>query len=85
MIVVLDADGSELWTKRIDNDPLMFGLEIENAGSQAEVVLEPTSGWYWAADVITTREAQFIGASVGGQGVCNPLKGWAHLIDPPSP
>ena len=26
VIVVLDADGTELWTKRIDNDPLTLGL-----------------------------------------------------------
>jgi hypothetical protein len=53
VIVVLDADGTELWTKRIDNDPLTLGLEIEEAGPDPEVVLEATWGWYWAADVIT--------------------------------
>jgi transposase len=52
VIVVLDADGTELWTKRIDNDPLTLGLEIEEAGPAPEVVLEATWGWYWAADVI---------------------------------
>jgi hypothetical protein len=30
VIVVLDADGSELWTRRIDNDPSTLGLEIED-------------------------------------------------------
>lgn len=53
VIVVLDADGTELWTKRIDNDPLTLGLEIERAGPEPEVVLEATWGWYWAADVIS--------------------------------
>jgi transposase len=52
VIVVLDSDGTELWTKRIDNDPVTLGLEIENAGPAPEVVLEATWGWYWAADVI---------------------------------
>jgi transposase len=52
VIVVLDADGTELWTRRIDNDPLTLGLEIEEAGPDPEVVLEATWGWYWAADVI---------------------------------
>ncbi len=37
---------------RIDNSPLALGLEIEKAGPEPEVVLEATSGWYWAADVI---------------------------------
>ena len=53
VIVVLDGDGSELWTTRIDNDPLTLGLEIEKAGPGPEVVLEATWGWYWAAEVIT--------------------------------
>ena len=26
VIVVLDADGTELWNRRIDNDPLTLGL-----------------------------------------------------------
>ena len=53
VIVVLDGDGTELWTTRIDNDPVTLGLEIEKAGPAPEVVLEATWGWYWAADVIT--------------------------------
>ncbi len=53
VIVVLDGDGTELWTTRIDNSPLALGLEIEKAGPAPEVVLEATWGWYWAADVIT--------------------------------
>jgi transposase len=53
VIVVLASDGTELWTKRIDNDPLTLGLEIEKAGPSPEVVLEATWGWYWAADVIS--------------------------------
>ena len=52
VIVVLDGDGAELWTHRIDNEPLRLGLEIEAAGPEPEVVLEATWGWYWAADVI---------------------------------
>ena len=53
VIVVLDGDGTALWTHRIDNSPLNLGLEIEKAGPAPEVVLEATWGWYWAADVIT--------------------------------
>ncbi len=32
VIVVLEADGTELWTTGIENDPLTLGLEIEKAG-----------------------------------------------------
>jgi hypothetical protein len=53
VIVVLDGDGTELWTHRIDNSPLNLGLEIEKAGPEPEVVLEATWGWYRAADLIT--------------------------------
>jgi hypothetical protein len=52
VIVVLDGDGTELWSCRIDNDPLALGREIEKAGPDSEVVLEETWGWYRAADVI---------------------------------
>jgi hypothetical protein len=38
VIVVLDGDGTELWTTRIDSDPLSLGLEIEKAGPAPEVV-----------------------------------------------
>ncbi len=31
VIVVLDRDGTELWTHRIDNSPMTLGLEIEKA------------------------------------------------------
>ena len=33
VIVVVDADGTELWTRGIDNDPLTLGLEIRGGGS----------------------------------------------------
>ena len=52
VIVVLEGDGTKLWTTRIDNSPVALGLEIEKAGPAPEVVLEATWGWYWAADVI---------------------------------
>jgi hypothetical protein len=56
VIVVLDSDGTELWTRRIEDDPLTLGLEIEEAGPAPEVVLEATWGWYWAADVIAEAD-----------------------------
>lgn len=40
VVVMLDADGAELWTRRFDNDPLTLGLEVEEAGPGPEVVLE---------------------------------------------
>jgi len=32
VIVVLDPDGTELWTHRIDNDPLTLGSVERGAG-----------------------------------------------------
>jgi hypothetical protein len=43
-IVVLDGDGAELWTHRIDNSPLNLGLDIEKAAPAPEVVLEGDVG-----------------------------------------
>lgn len=44
MIVVLDGDGTWLWTHRIDNSPITLRLEIEEAGPSPEVVREATWG-----------------------------------------
>lgn len=52
VIVVLDDDGEELWSTKIDNDPATLAAAITRAGPEPEVVLEATWGWYWAADVI---------------------------------
>lgn len=52
VIVVLDDDGEELWSTKIENDPATLAAAITRAGPEPEVVLEATWGWYWAADVI---------------------------------
>jgi transposase len=57
VIVRTDADGEVLSTVRINNDPLTLAAEIAKAGPDAEVVIEATNGWYWAADVVTDCEA----------------------------
>ncbi len=53
VIVVLDEDGEELWTRKIDNEPATLAAAIVDAGPDPEVAVEATWGWYWAADVIT--------------------------------
>ena len=53
VIVVLNEDGEELWTRRIENEPATLAAAIKDAGPDPEVVIEATWGWYWAADVIT--------------------------------
>jgi len=50
--------GEKLATVRIDNDPVALGLEIAKAGADAQVVLEATYGWYWAADVLRAAGAE---------------------------
>lgn len=52
VIVRMDAAGEVLGEVRIPNDPDVFTTELEKAGSEAQVVLEATYGWYWAADLI---------------------------------
>lgn len=50
--VCINEDGERLWWRRFDNSPLTLAEVIGEAGSEPEVVLEATFGWYWAADVI---------------------------------
>ena len=53
VVVVLSEDGDRVSWCRIDNTPANLAAEIVAAGgSEAEVAMEATWGWYWAADVI---------------------------------
>jgi transposase len=52
VIVRMTGGGEVLETVRVDNDPVALSLQIGKAGSDPEVVLEATYGWYWAADLL---------------------------------
>ena len=52
VIVRMAADGTVLDTVRIENEALALDAELAKAGPEAEVAMEATLGWYWAADVI---------------------------------
>jgi transposase len=57
VIYRMDAEGEKLECVRIANDPLSLLEEVSKAGSEAEVVIEATYGWYWAVDLL--RDAGF--------------------------
>ena len=45
-VIVRQTDtGDQLSAVRIVNDPVALGLQLEQAGSDPEVVLEATYGW----------------------------------------
>ena len=52
VVVIIDEDGAKVSSVRIDNSPLALVDAVTAAGPGAEVVLEATWGWYWAADVL---------------------------------
>ena len=52
VVVVLNAAGDRVSWSRIDNSPAELVRELTAAGPDAEVAMEATWGWYWAADVI---------------------------------
>jgi transposase len=52
VIVVLNEAGERVSWSRIDNTPVNLARELAAAGPDAEVAMEATWGWYWAADVI---------------------------------
>jgi Transposase len=53
VVVVLNGDGQRVSWSRIDNTPANLAAEIVAAGGpDAEMAMEATWGWYWAADVI---------------------------------
>ena len=57
VIYTMDADGERLDCVRIANDRWVLLEEVAKAGSDAEVVIEATYGWYWAVDLL--QEAGF--------------------------
>jgi hypothetical protein len=65
------ASGEQLSAVHILNDPVALGLELEQAGSDPEVVLEATYGWYWAVDVLQARGARVhLAHPLGVKGFC---------------
>src|SRR5881394_124341 len=54
----MDADGEMVDCVRIAND--VFGLleAVSRAGTDCEVVIEATYGWYWAVDLL--RDGGFV-------------------------
>src|ERR1700742_3002624 len=58
VIVRQSEAGDQLSAVRIVNDPVALRLELERAGTDPEVVLEATYGWYWAVDVLRDCGAQ---------------------------
>jgi transposase len=57
VIYRMDTEGEKLECVRIANDPMRLLEEVSKAGSEAEVVIEATYGWYWAVDLL--RDAGF--------------------------
>ena len=54
VVVVLNEDGERVSWCRFDNTAANLAREIvaTAGGGEAEVAMEATWGWYWAADVI---------------------------------
>src|SRR5260370_42457681 len=70
VIVRQSESGEQLSAVRIVNDPVALGLQLEQAGSDPEVVLEATYGWHWAVDVLPARGAHVhVAHPLGVQGV----------------
>jgi transposase len=58
VIVRMDEDGQVLGVEQVRNDPLEFSMAMAKAGSDPEVALEATYGWYWAADLLQADGAR---------------------------
>jgi transposase len=58
VLVRMTQDGRKLETARIVNTPAALAAEVVKAGLAPKVVLEATSGWYWAADALEAAGAE---------------------------
>ncbi len=81
VIVVMDEHGETLSTTRIDNDPLAWAAAAAAAGPEAEVAVEATWGWYWAAEVIAEAGSQFGTTGFDGELVSGGLHAHDGVVD----
>jgi transposase len=51
-VAVIDADGTQLLSRRIVNDPATFLELLEEVDGESRIALEATYGWEWLADVL---------------------------------
>jgi transposase len=52
VIFTMDAEGQKLGCRRIANEPAALVEAVTEFGSDLEVVIEATYGWYWAVDLL---------------------------------
>jgi transposase len=58
VIVRMSATGEKLWSVRVANDPLTIAAAVAGAGSDPDVVIEATYGWYWVVDLLQAKGAR---------------------------
>jgi hypothetical protein len=51
-IAVVDEGGSQVLSRRIDNDPSTFLELLAEVGDASKVALEATYGWGWLAELL---------------------------------
>jgi transposase len=51
-VAVLDADGAQLLSRRIVNDPQTFLELLAGIEGESRIALEATYGWEWLADLL---------------------------------
>ena len=57
VVVRMGPNGEALETTKLHNDPAALAAVLATSGPEAEVVMEATYNWYWAADVVAASGA----------------------------
>jgi transposase len=57
-IAALDAEGRELLSRRITNDPRVFRALLDELGSAVKVALEASYGWEWLAELLEDEQVE---------------------------
>jgi transposase len=86
VIVRKNADGEQLSSVRVANDPLAIAAVIADAGAEPEVVIEATYGWYWIVDWLREQGANVhlanpSGLNWGTRRVKNDERDAVDLVD----
>jgi transposase len=51
-VAALDERGTELFSRRIVNDPDTFVALLDGLDGESKIALEATYGWEWRADLL---------------------------------
>jgi len=94
-VAAIDDEGTEVISRRIENDPATFLELLADLEGETEIALEATYGWEWLADVLQDagyelhlahplRTKAIASARVKTDAVASSRSRWSRTIQSPA-